>query len=124
MINKDISRKYISSVPFLSAVNDVASVPSALVEIHSKLTAATQHLNTKDHSVDGYTIHQNLQRQRRPMSEEENTADKDHPDNKKLSSEGWSNLRERKRHCTDCLCLVELPPAPPSPPSITPDSSC
>jgi hypothetical protein len=32
--------------------------------------------------------------------------DKDHPDNKKLSSEGFKNLRERDRGCTDCLCVV------------------
>jgi hypothetical protein len=40
------------------------------------------------------------------MSDED--KDKDHPDNKKLSGENWSSLREKKRSCTDCLCLVKV----------------
>ncbi len=32
--------------------------------------------------------------------------DKDHPDNKKLSGEGFTSLREKSRGCTDCLCVV------------------
>lgn len=38
----------------------------------------------------------------------EEDKDKDHPDNKKLSAEGWSSLREKKRSCTDCLCLLVI----------------
>jgi hypothetical protein len=34
--------------------------------------------------------------------------DKTHPDNKKFSGEGWSDLKDKKRHCTDCLCLLML----------------
>ena len=40
--------------------------------------------------------------------DEENEKDKDHPDNKKLSGEHWTSLREKKRHCTDCLFLVSV----------------
>jgi hypothetical protein len=29
-----------------------------------------------------------------------------HPDNKKFSGEGWTGLRDKKRHCTDVLCTV------------------
>ena len=36
-------------------------------------------------------------------------ADDNHPDNKKLSGEDWTDLKERKRPCcTDCLCLLLL----------------
>ncbi len=35
-------------------------------------------------------------------------GDKEHPDNKKLSGEGWNSLRERKRSCTDCLLLFVI----------------
>lgn len=34
------------------------------------------------------------------------SSDKTHPDNKKFSGEGWQDLSEKKRHCTDCMCLV------------------
>jgi hypothetical protein len=36
------------------------------------------------------------------------TADEDHPDNVKVEHEGWNNLREKTRGCTDCCCLVPL----------------
>lgn len=29
-----------------------------------------------------------------------------HPDNKPLKHDGWSDIREKKRHCTDCLCFL------------------
>lgn len=32
--------------------------------------------------------------------------DANHPDNKKLEHEGWDDLRKKKRHSTDCLCLL------------------
>jgi len=38
------------------------------------------------------------------MGEQDN--DTNHPDNKKLSGENWSSLKEKKRSCTDCLCLL------------------
>lgn len=31
-----------------------------------------------------------------------------HPDNKALKHEGWSDIREQRRHCTDCLCVLLL----------------
>ena len=34
--------------------------------------------------------------------------DRDHPDNKKLEHEGWESLKDKKRGCTDCLCLVSV----------------
>lgn len=65
----------------------------------------------KEGSVGRYTVAENLIIQfpaslARDMADIEGENDKEHPDNKKLSSEGWQSLRERKRHCTDCLCLV------------------
>lgn len=42
------------------------------------------------------------------MGAEDEDADINHPDNKKLSGEGWQSLREKKRGCTDCLCLLLL----------------
>lgn len=42
------------------------------------------------------------------MSESENGKENEHPDNKKLSAEGWQSLREKKRGCTDCLCLLVI----------------
>jgi len=33
-------------------------------------------------------------------------ADKNHPDNKPLTAEEFTDLSEMKRGCTDCLCLV------------------
>lgn len=33
-------------------------------------------------------------------------GDENHPDNKKLSGENWTSLREKKRGCTDCLCVL------------------
>lgn len=42
------------------------------------------------------------------MLEEEKEKDKDHPDNKKLTGENWTSLREKKRSCTDCLFLVSV----------------
>lgn len=41
-------------------------------------------------------------------TEDSGDNDTNHPDNKKMSGEGWTSLRERKRHCTDCLCLILL----------------
>ena len=35
-------------------------------------------------------------------------AEENHPDNKKLSGENFTSLREKKRGCTDCLCVVSL----------------
>lgn len=35
-------------------------------------------------------------------------SDSNHPDNKPLKHEGWSDIREKKRHCTDCLFLLLL----------------
>ena len=40
------------------------------------------------------------------MSDKEGGGDENHPDNKKLTGEGWTTLRERPRGCTDCLCVV------------------
>ena len=31
--------------------------------------------------------------------------DKNDPDNKKAEHEGWTTLQEKKRSCTDCLCV-------------------
>ena len=39
-------------------------------------------------------------------TETESESDKKHPDNKKMSGDGWTDIREKKRGCTDCLCLV------------------
>jgi len=33
-------------------------------------------------------------------------GDENHPDNKKLTGENWGSLREKKRGCTDCLCIL------------------
>jgi len=42
------------------------------------------------------------------MADKSGDGEPTHPDNKKLSGEGWTGLRERKRGCTDCLCLLLL----------------
>lgn len=34
--------------------------------------------------------------------------DANDPDNKKLVHEGWTSLQEKKRSCTDCLCILLL----------------
>jgi hypothetical protein len=31
-----------------------------------------------------------------------------HPDNKKLTGTQWVSLKEQKRGCTDCICLVSI----------------
>lgn len=36
----------------------------------------------------------------------EGDGDNDHPDNKKLQHEGWNSLTEKKRSCTDVLCVL------------------
>ena len=33
-------------------------------------------------------------------------GDENHPDNKKLTGENWTSLRDKPRGCTDCLCVV------------------
>lgn len=33
-------------------------------------------------------------------------GDENHPDNKKLAGANWTSLREKKRGCTDCLCVL------------------
>ena len=33
-------------------------------------------------------------------------GDNDHPDNKKLAHEGWESLKDKKRSCTDTVCIV------------------
>lgn len=38
----------------------------------------------------------------------ETESDKKHPDNKKLSGDEWTDLKDKKRGCTDCLCLLLL----------------
>ncbi len=30
------------------------------------------------------------------------------PDNKQLDKEEWVSLKEKKRGCTDCICLVKF----------------
>lgn len=39
-------------------------------------------------------------------AEEKKSRDDNHPDNKKFSGDGWQDLKQKKRHCTDVLCLV------------------
>ena len=43
-----------------------------------------------------------------PPAAEMNPDDATHPDNKALKYEGWSDIREQRRHCTDCLCVLLL----------------
>lgn len=33
-------------------------------------------------------------------------GDENHPDNKKLTGENWVSLRDKKRGCTDCICVL------------------
>mgnify|MGYP003386366576 CR=1 FL=1 len=33
-------------------------------------------------------------------------SDKNDPDNKKAEHEGWTSLQEKKRSCTDTICIV------------------
>lgn len=33
-------------------------------------------------------------------------SDDNHPDNTKLEHEGWQDIKDKKRGCTDCLLLV------------------
>eukprot|EP01041_Mallomonas_annulata_P011121 gene11121-23243_t len=35
-------------------------------------------------------------------------ADRNHPDNKKLSADEWTDIKDKRRHCTDCICLLLL----------------
>ena len=39
-------------------------------------------------------------------NDREGGGDENHPDNKKLTGENWTSLREKKRGCTDCMCVV------------------
>lgn len=41
-------------------------------------------------------------------SDGENSSDSNHPDNQKSTHEGWESIRDKKRGCTDCLCLLLL----------------
>ena len=44
------------------------------------------------------------------MADDEAVRQKElqHPDNKKFSGEGWQDLSQKKRHCTDVLCLLMI----------------
>lgn len=33
-------------------------------------------------------------------------GDENHPDNKKMTGDNWTSLRDKPRRCTDCLCVV------------------
>lgn len=41
-------------------------------------------------------------------SENDTEKDKNHPDNKKCDHEGWDDLKQKPRHCTDSIFLVLL----------------
>ena len=42
------------------------------------------------------------------MSDDTGDENENHPDNKKLTGTEWTALTEKKRGCTDCLCLLIL----------------
>jgi len=41
-----------------------------------------------------------------PTENVQSESDKEHPDNKKLEGGDWEDIRQKRRSCTDCLCLV------------------